>query len=97
MSGGVMAASERSLRELVEKWLDTSGAASARIQLQPSAGQRNRRCICVEAQRETGTLTLFFFHHGNGLWHVFPPDERPAMRVATTAGQAVIRAKKGGS
>lgn len=54
-----MAASERSLRELVEKWLDTSGAASARIQLQPSAGQGNRRCICVEAQRETGTLTLF--------------------------------------
>ncbi|WOD16528.1 hypothetical protein [Paraburkholderia kirstenboschensis] len=80
-----MAASERSLRELIEKWLDASGAASARIQLQPGARQGNRRCICVEAQRETGILTLFFFRHGDGLWHVFPPDERPAMRVTTTA------------
>ncbi|WP_025596717.1 hypothetical protein [Burkholderia sp. WSM2230] len=80
-----MAASGRSLRELVEKWLDATGAASARIQLQASARRGIGRCICVEAQRETGVLTLFFFRHGDGFWQVFPPDERPAMRVITMA------------
>ncbi|MEZ2305311.1 hypothetical protein AB6809_01560 [Paraburkholderia sp. RCC_158] len=44
-----------------------------------------KRCVCVEAQREAGALTLFFFRHGDGLWHVFPPDERPAMRIAMMA------------
>jgi hypothetical protein len=80
-----MAASERSLRELIEKWLDASGAASVRIQLQPSPRRGIRRCVCVEAQRETGVLTLFFFRHDDGFWHVFPPGERPAMKVTMMA------------
>jgi hypothetical protein len=80
-----MAASERSLRDLIEKWLDATGAASARVQLQPSPRRGMKRCVCVEAQREAGVLTLFFFRHGDGLWHVFPPDERPAMRIAMMA------------
>ncbi|CAH2912030.1 MAG: hypothetical protein CPSOU_2109 [uncultured Paraburkholderia sp.] len=41
--------------------------------------------VCVEAQRETGVLKLFFFRHDDGFWHVFPPVERPAMRVTMMA------------
>lgn len=92
-----MAASERSLRELIEKWLDATGAASARIQLQASVRRGIGRCVCVEAQRETGALTLFFFRHGDGFWHVFPPDERPAMRATTTAAWTTSCVTEAGS
>ena len=78
-----MAASERTLRELIEKWLEATGAGSARVQLQPCPLPGLRRCVCVEAQRESGVLTLFFFRHGDGFWQVFPPERRPAMSLFT--------------
>jgi hypothetical protein len=52
------AASERSLRFLVEKWLAPGPSVPVHV---------------TEFSREAGSRGLFFFRHDDGCWCVFPP------------------------
>jgi len=77
-----MPTAEKSLRVLVDKWFGATGVRLVRVQLRRLPGPTAARCICVEAQRPAGTLTVFFFRHNNGSWQVFPPETiRPAMSL----------------
>jgi hypothetical protein len=66
------AASEQSLRCLVEKWL----APSAPVHVTEFSRTRigGRRYVRVETSSvEAGPRSLFFFRHDDGCWCVFPP------------------------
>ena len=77
-----MATVERSLRWLVEKWLGPVDPARISARQVPSRSPRPGRCVRVEADRPSGTLTLLLFRHTDGNWHVFPPQPaRPAMNA----------------
>jgi hypothetical protein len=46
-------------------------------------------------QRPGGSLALFFFRHGDGVWHVFPPgDARPSMSTGALPQNGEIMAKE---
>jgi hypothetical protein len=71
-----------SLRLLVEKWIAPTSARPARVARFSRMSSNQRRYVCVEALRPTGTLVIFFFRHDDGAWRVFPPAvDRPAMRA----------------
>lgn len=77
-----MATVERSLRRLVEKWLGPVDSARVSARQVPSRSPRPSRCVRVQADRPTGTVTLLVFRHPDGNWHVFPPQPaRPAMNA----------------
>ena len=62
-----------SLRALVEKWLAPGPGSSLRItRFNCPAGDR-RRHVQVETCRPDGAVTILFFRHRDGVWHVFPP------------------------
>lgn len=64
-----------SLRGLREKLLATAGAQPVRVlSLHRSQDGLTRR-VCVEVSRPAGPLVLFFFRHGDGTWHMFPPAD----------------------
>jgi hypothetical protein len=69
-----------SLRSLVEKWLAPSPATPVRVTRFGRMRSSQRRYVCVEGLRPAGALAIYFFHHDDGEWRVFPPaDECPAM------------------
>jgi hypothetical protein len=71
---------QSSLRLLVEKWLAPNPAIPIRITRFGRTRGSRRRYVCVEALHPSGALEIFFFHHEDGSWRVFPPsNERPAM------------------
>lgn len=77
-----MTTADKSLRVLVDKWFGARGVRLVRVQLCRLPESIAARCICVEAQRPSGTLTVFFFRHHDGSWQVFPPETiRPAMSL----------------
>jgi len=77
-----MIAARKSLRVQVEKWCAATGATPVRVILFSRYRSPRQRCVCVEAIRAAGSLTLFFFHHGDGAWQVFPPEvARPTMNI----------------
>lgn len=77
-----MNAGAMSLRLLVEKWLAPTPTMPARVARFSRMTADQRRYVCVESMRPTGTLVIFFFRHDDGAWRVFPPAaERPAMRA----------------
>jgi hypothetical protein len=81
-----MSARQQSLRVLVEKWFAATGATPVRVVSFSRTPAGNRRCVGVEADRSAGSLRLFFFHHDDGSWQVFPPEAaRPAMNVCRMA------------
>ena len=68
------AASEQSLRFLVEKWLAPAPSAALRVTEFSRTRQGGRRYVRVETSSdETGSRGLFFFRHDDGCWCVFPP------------------------
>ncbi|REG59319.1 hypothetical protein B0G80_2060 [Paraburkholderia sp. BL6669N2] len=69
-----MNTAEKSLRFLVEKWLTPTSRTPMRVTRFSRTGSSRRRYVCVEAQRPEGPVTLFFFRHDDGTWHVFPPE-----------------------
>jgi len=81
-----MSTAEKSLRLLVEKWLGAASAQPLRV-LMTQRSQSGRICrVCIEANCPSGPVTLFFFRHDDGSWHVFPPANRqPAMSVGRLA------------
>jgi hypothetical protein len=73
---------EGSLRLLVEKWLAPTAAMPVRVTRISHIQENQRRYVCVKAFRPGGSMTIFFFRHGDGTWCVFPPQaERPAMSI----------------
>lgn len=77
-----MTTADKSLRVLVDKWFGARGVRLVRVRLYRLPGSIAARCIRVEAQRPSGTLTVFFFRHHDSSWQVFPPETiRPAMSL----------------
>jgi hypothetical protein len=74
-----MSPTGKTLHWAVDKWLAPTPAMPARV-VRFCRTQMHRRCVCVEAARPNGLLSIFFFRHDDGSWNVFPPAEvRPAM------------------
>ena len=69
------AASEQSLRFLVEKWLAPVPSASVHVTEFGRTRTGGRRYVRVETSLESGAGSrgLFFFRHDDGCWCVFPP------------------------
>ena len=70
------------LHRLVDKWIGPTEATPLRVVRLKSKGAKKSRCICVEAQRPLGRLSILFFRHGDGIWRVFPPNSSgPSMNA----------------
>ncbi|HEY2000027.1 hypothetical protein [Paraburkholderia sp.] len=67
------AASERSLRFLVEKWLAPGPSGSVHVTEFSRTRAGRRRYVRVETALAAGARGLFFFRHDDGCWCVFPP------------------------
>jgi hypothetical protein len=67
------AASEQSLRFLVEKWLAPGPSALVHVTEFSRTRLGGRRYVRVETSVEAGSRGLFFFRHDDGCWCVFPP------------------------
>jgi hypothetical protein len=68
------AASEQSLRFLVEKWLAPAPSAPLHVTEFSRTRLSGRRYVRVETSSVgTGSRALFFFRHDDGCWCVFPP------------------------
>jgi hypothetical protein len=79
-----MSPTEMTLHEAIEKWL--APAPAMRVHVVRIRAGMHGRCVCVEAIRSDGPLSIFFFRHDDGWWNVYPPAQaRPAMSVWRTA------------
>lgn len=67
------AASEQSLRFLVEKWLAPAPFAPVHVTEFSRTRLGGWRYVHVETSHEAGSRGLFFFRHDDGCWCVFPP------------------------
>jgi hypothetical protein len=68
------AASEQSLRFLVEKWLAPAPSDALHVTEFSRTRHGGRRYVRVETSSiGTGSRSLFFFRHDDGCWCVFPP------------------------
>jgi hypothetical protein len=71
--------SEKTLHWAVDKWFAPTPAMPAHV-VRSRRVWMHCRCVCVEAMRPSGLLSIFFFRHNDGSWNVFPPARaRPAM------------------
>lgn len=60
------------LREEVSKWFDsTSHARVARYGRIYPCGSRY---VCLSAPKPGGRYALYFFHHGDDDWRIYPPS-----------------------
>lgn len=66
------AASERSLRFMVDKWLAPCTFATIHVTEFGRTRQGGIRYVRV-ADHSFTAHALFFFRHGDGCWRVFPP------------------------
>ena len=74
--------STSTLHRLVDKWFGPAQATPLRVVRVKSKGAHPSRCICVEALRPMGRLSILFFRHGDGIWRVFPPNSTgPSMNA----------------
>ncbi|MGF6769850.1 hypothetical protein P3T18_002320 [Paraburkholderia sp. GAS199] len=67
------AASEQSLRFLVDKWLAPGPQDSVHVTEFSRTRVGGRRYVRVQTSVEAGARSLFFFRHDDGCWCVFPP------------------------
>ncbi|MEI5998827.1 hypothetical protein H3V53_16905 [Paraburkholderia bengalensis] len=69
------AATEQSLRFLVDKWL---GPVSAPVHVTQFGRTKwdSTRYVRVETSLPDHSRSLFFFRHADGCWCVFPPTHR---------------------
>jgi hypothetical protein len=65
--------SNRSLRHQVEKWLAPPPASTVHVTEFGRTRWDRTPYVCVEMSSPAGVRMLFFFRHGDGAWHVFPP------------------------
>ncbi|WP_087740182.1 hypothetical protein [Paraburkholderia piptadeniae] len=64
--------STKSLRYQVEKWLAPAPTALVHVTEFGRTRWGRTRYVCVETSSSAG-VRVFFFRHGDGTWHVFPP------------------------
>lgn len=70
----------KSLRLLIENWFAPTSATPVRLRRLGTPFGR-KRCVCIEVTCRARSVAILFFRHGDGTWHVFPPEaERLAMR-----------------
>ena len=74
----------QSLRYQVEKWLGPATPVHVTAFGHTRSGRG--RYVCVETRLPTGSHALFFFHHNDGYWHVFPPAADSAQLHAQLTG-----------
>lgn len=81
-----MCTRDRTLRRLMDKWIDPAAASPIRVTRLSLAGEK-ARYVRVEAQCTGGPVVMFFFRHDDGQWCVFPPQaRRPMMDARRLAG-----------
>ncbi|AUT66887.1 hypothetical protein C2L65_44910 [Paraburkholderia terrae] len=66
-------ASSKSLRYQVDKWLAPAATSTVRAIEFGRTRWLGTRFVCVETSSASGARILYFFRHGDGAWHVFPP------------------------
>jgi hypothetical protein len=76
---------EQSLHYQVEKWI-SPGCGPVRVTQFSRTHGNKRRYVCVEASESAASRALFFFHHEDGNWYVYPPaPERTSVTKAWVA------------
>ncbi len=73
-----MTAPKRSLRAAIGKWLGSGVAGCFRLSRIGRSDESRWRCVRIDVDCPSGTLSLVFFRHDDGAWHVFPPGRRRA-------------------
>ena len=82
-----MGTSDHSLREAMTKWLMPNCATPFRIRA--FRLKICRRCVAVDAQTISQTVTIFFFQHEDKTWNVIPPRPNgPTMRVCDASARS---------
>ncbi|TDN70029.1 hypothetical protein B0G77_3476 [Paraburkholderia sp. BL10I2N1] len=81
-----MSLSEKSLRNLIDKWLAPTPASPVHLTRSrlSNTASGEARCVFARSSRLTGTvpLEIMFFRHDDGRWYVYPPaTKRPSMRT----------------
>ncbi|MBP0590238.1 hypothetical protein J8I87_11040 [Paraburkholderia sp. LEh10] len=66
------AAKEQSLRYQVEKWLAPTTKRRVHVTHFSRTVSDGRRYVCVSSSHSVNAHVLFFFHHHDGCWRVFP-------------------------
>ena len=70
------------LHGLVEKWLAPYLAAPARVVRLARNEAGSHRCVRIEISRASRDLSMLFFRHDDGSWHVYPPQRsRPCLNA----------------
>ena len=84
------AATEQSLRFLVEKWL---GPVSAPVRVMQFGRTKwdHTRYVRVETGLQDGLRSLFFFRHDDGCWCVFPPTSNRQRPVESWQREAAAQ------
>ncbi|MGF6722604.1 hypothetical protein P3T43_001955 [Paraburkholderia sp. GAS41] len=86
------AASEHSLRFLVEKWLAPGPSMPVRVTEFSRTRTSGRRYVRVETALAAGARSLFFFRHDDGCWCVFPPTADTHNMANETVGAQLAMA-----
>jgi hypothetical protein len=71
VSSRSLAAMNRSLRLLVEKWLVLIPAMPSRVTGFGCVRLSQRRCVCIESSRSAGVLAIYFFLQVDGVCRAF--------------------------
>ncbi len=71
-----MTVPKRSLRAAVEKWLGIDTSAHFRLTRIGRSEESRWRCVRVDIDSPSGSLSIMFFRHDDSSWHVFPPNGR---------------------
>jgi hypothetical protein len=50
------------------------------------------RYICISARKESGVFALYFFHHGDNDWRIYPPHGVGPSIVYWSVGSAAKKA-----
>jgi hypothetical protein len=79
---------KRSLRAAIGKWLGTDTSAHFRLARIGRSEASRWRCVRIDVDSPSGPLSIMFFRHDDGSWHVFPPNgRRPAIGGSRYVGQ----------
>lgn len=60
------------LREEVSRWFDST--SHARVSRYGRIYPGGSRYVCLSAPKPGGRYALYFFHHGNDDWRIYPPS-----------------------
>lgn len=77
---------ERSLHRQVEKWFAPTAIYPVRVTRFGRTVVDRTPFVCVASLRDNGMMSLIFFRHSDGAWHVYPPSAAaPTSMLAAVA------------